>query len=325
MTVMNVVRRAALPAAAGLAISALAAAVPAAQAAPPALHVAATIGLGRLGGAFTYKFSQAPDGDVFYFRGADVYVVKQNAGPAVALHASGPVLAVAANSADMFVEVGQKISAYRRDTGQFVRSWRVPKSLAPLTEAGLYAVGSTVWAWTDWATDESGLEYANVYRFSTSSPVVHTVSTNIAYPADMAADSTGLYYEADGLIHVSPSGSVRRRSGVSQGAPMALAAGNVYVLAQHSNGTYYLDAFTAPGLAAKFSAPVAGTATDIAGTGAGLLLLAGDHVSTLSTASGLPGTSISVPDAVTLVPGHSAVVITTAGNYGQTSLVRLAG
>jgi hypothetical protein len=323
MPVLNVLRRAALPAAAGLAISGLAGTMPAAQAAPSTLHVAATIGLGRLGTAFTYQFSEAPNGDVFYFRGAVVYVVKGNAEPTVALHASGDVLAVAANSTDLFVEVGQKVSAYRRANGQFARSWTVPESLAPLTSAGLYAVGSTVWAWTDWATDESGLEYANVYRFSTSSPTVHTVSENIAYPGDMAANSTGLYYEAGDLIHVSPSGSVRRRTGVNLwDAPMALAAGNVYVLAQHSTGTY-LDAFTASNLATNFSALVASTATDIAGTGAGLLLLAGEHVSIMSTSNGLPGTSISVPHAVILVPGHSAVVITA--DHGRTSLVRLAG
>ena len=205
MSVMHAVRKgrpaAALPVIAGLAAIGLALA-PAAQAvntvpARPAaagLHVTGKVDLGRLGSSFSYVFTEAPDGNVYYAKGSVVYVVKGDHAPVVTLRASGPVLAAAATSSDLLVEVGSKVSAYALSNGHRLRTWALP-SAAPVTSAGLFPVGSTVWAFTDWATDQSGFEYANVDRFSLSSPTIHRVSANDVYPADMAANSAGLYYE----------------------------------------------------------------------------------------------------------------------------------
>ena len=160
MSVMKVVRKglptAMLPVVAGLAAVGLAIA-PAAQAASTTpgqaasagLHVTGKVDLGRLGPEFSYVLTEAPDGNVYYSRGSVVYVVKGDHAPATALRASGTALAVAANSADLFVDVGNKVSAYALSDGRRLRTWTLP-SVAPVTSAGLDPVGATVWAYTDW-------------------------------------------------------------------------------------------------------------------------------------------------------------------------------
>ena len=62
-------------------------------------------------------------------------------------------------------------------------------------------------------------------------------------------------------------------------APLALARGNVYLLAVHDNqGDHsYLDAFRGSTLSPLFSYRVADNDTDVAGTGIGLLLLGGGY------------------------------------------------
>ena len=345
MSVMNVLRKglptATLPAVAGLAVAGLAAVglaiAPAARAvstvpvraAPTGLHVTGKVDLGRLGPGFSYVLSEAPNGNVYYSHGSVVYLVRGDHAPVAALRASGPVLAVAANSSDLFVDVGSKVSAYALSNGHRLRTWTLPSS-ETVTSAGLYTAGTTLWAFTDWATDQSGFEYANVDRFSLSSPTVHRVSVNNAYPADMAADSAGLYYEGivgtgDYLFRALGSGSPRRHADVDIDAPLALAAGSAYLLAIHDNqgGHTYLDAFRGSTLGPVFSKRVSDSDTDIAGTGIGLLLLGAGKVSLLDTGNGHAGSVLSVPGAVILVPGPSAAVVTLS--HSTTYLLRLAG
>ena len=62
---------------------------------------------------------------------------------------------------------------------------------------------------------------------------------------------------------------------------------------------------------------------DIAGTGAGLLMLQSGKISRLSTATGAVTGTLSLAHLVTLVPGPSAAVITLSG--GVAHLHRLAG
>jgi len=339
MSVMNVLRKSLTPATlsvlAGLAAVSLALA-PAARAANTAsvpaaagLHVTGKIDLGNLGASFNNVLSEATNGNVYYSRGSVVYVVKGDHAPVVALRAAGPVLAVTATSSDLLVEVGAKVSAYALSNARRLRTWSLP-SIAKVTSAGLYAVGSTVWAFTDWATDESGFQYANVDRFTLSSAVVHRVSANNVYPADMAANSAGLYYEGiigtgDYVFRDQPSGSLRKHADVNIDAPLALAAGNVYLLAIHENqgGNTYLDAYRGSTLGTLFSIRVADNDADIAGTGLGLLLLGANKVSLLKTGNGHVAGSLSVPGAVTLVAGPSAGVLTVAAS--TTYLLRLAG
>ena len=287
--------------------------------------------LGALGSSFNFEFSESPNGSVYYSRGSTVYVVHGTSAPVVVLHATGHVLAVAANRTELFVEVGRKVTGYRLSNGVAgvtLRHWTLFTTFKP-TSAGLLPVGGTVWAWTDWATDMSGFEYANVSRFKTSSGTVHLVGSNDANPADMAANSAGLYYEQviganDHLTHVRPSGSVHRVHDVNLDAPLALAGGRVALLAFHRNSHLYLDSFDASTLARKFSKRFSSNDFDIAGTGAGLLMLSiSGKISQLNASNGSLRSSVIVPDAATLVPGPSAAVITVTG--GNFFLIRLAG
>jgi len=339
MSVMNVLRKgllaATLPVVAVLAAVGLAIA-PSAQAANMAparasagLHVTGKVDLGGLGTAFSYVLTEGPNGDVYYSRGSVVYVVKGDHAPVAALHASGTVLAVAANAADLFVDVSNKLFAYTLSNGHLAGTWTLP-SVAKVTSAGLYPVGGTVWVFTDWATDESGFEYANVDRVSVGSPTVHRVAVNDAYPADMAADSAGLYFQEtvgfhNYVFHAQPAGALSKHADANVDAPLAVAAGNAYLLAIHESqgGHAYVDAFRGSTLAPLFSIRVSDSDNDIAGTGIGLLLVGGGKVSLLNTGNGHAASVLSVPGAVTLVPGPSAAVVTVVKSV--TYLVRLAG
>ncbi len=331
-------RPAAIAAIAGLVVTGIGSGWPAAAAAGGAPHAAGTVYLGRFGNSFNYDFSESPSGAVFYSNGAKVYLVKGTSAPVQVVRARGNVLAVAANSTELFVDVGNTVTAYRLPGGIAIRQWTL-SSPAPVTSAGLYAVGGTIWAWTDFATDESGFEYANVSRFTASSATVHLVSANIAYPLDMAADASGLYYQAirgDGtngyVEHVTPSGSSRRVTDINLDGTLALAGGRVELLVVHeSNGNFYLDSYDAASLAHAFSRRVSDDDVDIAGTGAGLLLLASSckhvacaatTVSQLSTATGARISTLTLPYGVTLVAGPSAAAITLRG--GKYYLERLA-
>jgi hypothetical protein len=336
MSIVNVLRRcrpaAAVPvtaslAATGLVAASLAAAglavAPAAQAAGTAhaqaaaggLHVTGKVDLGPGNNTFSIVASEAPNGTVYYAQGSIVYRVKGGDAPVNWLQASGTVLAVAANRSDLIVEVGSKVSAYALSSGHRLRTWKLP-SIAKITSASLYAVGRTVWANTDWATDESGFEFANVDRMNLSSAAVHRVAKNNAFPADMAANTNGAYYEGmkgskDYVFRALHSGALRRHKDVNIDAPLALSSGNVYLLAIHERqgGHTYLDAFHGRSLSARFSRRVASNDSDIAGTGIGLLLLGGGKVRLLNASTGSATSTLAVPGAATLVPGRSAVVL----------------
>lgn len=332
---------AAVPAMAGLVIAGFGSLLPSAQAATsspamaagPGLHKTARIALGSASSVFSDAFTEAPNGAVFYSRGSVVHVVDGTSAPHVALRAGRTVLALAANSADFFVQTGLRVTEYRRSNGQNLRHWTLTSPRTPLTSAGLIAVGGTLWSWTDWATDSSGFEFAKVARIETSASAVHVVATQ-AYPGDMAANSAGLYFEgqrgANGYLgHATPAGSVRRHQQTVVDAPLALSAGRVDLLSFRSH--IFIDSYSGTTLARLSSRRVAGSDRSIADTGAGLLVLAqpcasiscaSATVSELSVAHGTSSGTLGVPDADFLLPGPSAAVIEVSG--GTMFLVRIA-
>jgi hypothetical protein len=344
MSMRNVVRAARRPLAiaviAGLALSGLWGlwgGLPSALAASRGLQAAGSV---HLGSGSIRQSAEAPNGAVYYSRGSKVYVVQGTSAPALVVQATGTVLALAANSSELFVDVGRTVTGYGLPGGATLQHWTLSSPFA-VTSAGLFAVGGTVWAWTDWSTDASGLEYANVSRFTPSSATVHQVSAGSAYPAYFAADAAGLYYQAvrdngtNGyLVHVSPSGSSRRVTDTDIDGPIALAGGRVELLVPHygSQVSYYIDSYSATSLAHVFSRRASSADVDLAGTGAGLLMLAAScssrvcssaTVSQLAVASGAAISTLTVPYALDLLAGPSAAVITDkSGSY---YLVRLAG
>ena len=340
MSLTTALRKAyAVPAAAGLALAAIGTAHAADSAAAhrvaPKLHVTATVALGSTSNMFGNVFTEAPNGALFYSRGAVVYVVTGHSAPHVAIHASRRVLALAANASDLFVQTGLTVTEYSRSNGSKVRQWSLTSPVKPITSAGLIAVRHTLWSWTDWATDSSGFEYARISRISTSAGAVHVVDKQ-GYPADMAADASGLYYEevhgpanAGYLAHSSPGGRITLRPDKNINAPLALAAGRVELLSVHSDGRSYLDTYRTS-LARISSVRVSDNYHMIAGTGVGLLVLAQPcthltcataSVSKLASNGSVSGT-LGVPNAFMLLTGPSAAVIEVS--HGTMYLVRIA-
>jgi hypothetical protein len=298
-----------------------------------ALHITGRISLGPTSDVFANAFAQAPGGDVYYSNGSFVYKVTGNSAPTLAVTAGGTVLALAANTSELFVQVGLRVTAYRRSDESVIRHWTLTSPVTPITSAGLYAVGGTLWSWTDWATDGSGFEYAKVSRMSTSSSAVHTVN-KAAYPGDMSADSAGLYFEAQHgsasvLGHATPSGTVTFHGPRPAEAPLALSGGRVDLLVV---GTHdYVKSYSATSLSLISSKKVASSDVNIAGTGAGLLVLALPCVSAscvhaivskLNVSTGKTSGTLHVPGAALLLPGPGAAVIEVSG--GIMYLVRVA-
>jgi len=97
MSMQNVLRAGRRPVAiaaiAGLAVSGLSGVLPSAQAAAHALHTTGTVYLSEGSNSISYDFAEAPNGAVFYSRGADVYVVKGTSAPVQVVQATGNVLA----------------------------------------------------------------------------------------------------------------------------------------------------------------------------------------------------------------------------------------
>lgn len=298
-----------------------------AQAAPrtPALHAGPKVALGRTTNITHNAFAEAPDGAVFYSRGAVVYVVAGNSAPKKVLHAAGPVLAIAASASDLFVQNGLTVTEYRKSNVGKVRHWTLPRQPAPVTMAGLFAEGGTLWSWTDTETDASGLEFATVSRIATGRPAVHVI-TRFAFADAMDANSSGLYFESTNasqsryfLGHATAAGAVtfRRQAAVRFGPlPMAVTGGRIDVLtfAGHPG----VNSYSSKTLALVSSKRVAADDISLAATGAGLVVLGqvchGSRcgkptVSKLSAATGRTSGAVTVPGGFELVAGPSAVVI----------------
>jgi hypothetical protein len=347
MTALTTLRRgrlagAIIPALA-LGIAGIIAAQSGAEASPtaPALHRGPKIGLGTTSNITKNVFTEAPNGAVFYSRGSVVYVVAGNSKPKTVLHVGGAVLAIAASATDLFVQSGLTVTEYRKANLSKVRRWTLPRQFAPVTMAGLFAEGSTLWSWIDTETDSSGLEFATISRIATARTAVH-VLTKFAYPDAVAANSSGLYFESTNgsqtrffLGHAVSSGAVtyRQQSAVRFGPlPLALAGGRVDLLT--FAGPPGINSYSGKTLVLLSSKRVSATDTSIAGTGVGLVVLgqvcsgrkcSQPTVSKLNPATGKTSGAAGVPGAFELVAGPSAVVIEiNHGLRGTMTLQRIS-
>ncbi len=350
MPALTVLRRgrlagAVIPALA-IAIAGLIVASSGAQAAPrnpahPALHAGPKVALGTTTNVFANVFNEGPDGSLYYSRGSTVYRVTGNSKPKVVLHASARVMALAANQTDLFVQTGLAVTEYRLSNGSKVKHWTLSSPVVPITSAGLLAVGNTVWSWTDWGTDESGFEFATVSRIATSGSAAHVISKS-AYPGQMSANASGLYFESNStkastnfLNHVTPSGVVKaRKIKPAVGVPLALSGGRVDLLIF---GTHVMiNTYKATTLALLSSKKVSNNDDNIAGTSSGLVVMTlvchGKNCSTpttsvskLNASTGAASGAIKLPGAAILLPGPSAGVIeVNHGFKGNMTMQRLS-
>jgi hypothetical protein len=281
--------------------------------------------------------AEAGDGTFYFARNSTVDAVRGAVAPQEVLHATGKVLALAATAADLYVQTGLTVGDYSLPGGALRRSWALPPERfaphSPPTSAGLLAAGGVVWSWTDWSTDFSGFEYANVQELSAVGPP--RPITDDAYPSDMAADATGLYYEetvgADSyLVHVTANGAktLSRPSQVMD-APMAIAPGSVLLFGvKEPSGDPYLFRFSPTSLAALGSVRLGSEILFAVETSAGLLTIGCNPARCASNAVGLldPLTaavsgSVVVPGLVALVKGSAPAALAEVGGHGY--LVRL--
>ena len=304
--------------------------------ATPALH-GTRIALGATSSLYSNAFTEAPNGTVFFSRGSVVYAVEGNRAPVVALHAGRTVLALGATDSDLFVETGLLVTEYTRATGSQVRHWTLTSLVASVTSAGLDVVGDTVWAWTDWATDGSGFEYAQIDRIHTSSSAVHVVDKD-AFPGDMSADGAGLYFETvhgvtDDLGHANPTTTAVQYRQAPVDAPLALAGGRVDLLAFGISAADVLS-YNASTLALVSSKRVPEKDRSIVATGLGLLVLAqpcsgfscsSATVGRLEVSTGGTSGALSVPGAYQLLNGPAVIEASDVqGTRADLFLVRLS-
>jgi hypothetical protein len=221
-----------------------------------------------------------------------------------------------------------RLTRWQGNPARCPRRWTLTSPVKSITSAGLYVVGDTVWAWTDWATDESGFQYAEISRIHTTSAAVRVVDKS-AFPGDMAADAAGPYVEtvhgmSDGLAHASPTTpAVEYRQGPVD-APLALAGGRVDLL------VFGISAEAVYSYNANTLAPVSTKRTreaddGIAGAAVGLLVLAqpcdgfpcsSATVGRLNVATGGTTGALSTPGAYQLLNGPAQAVIEASGVSG---------
>lgn len=279
---------------------------------------------------------EAPNGSVFVAAGSVVYVVEGNDAPVVAEHAGGPVLALAADATDLYVETGLVVTDYSRSTGNEVAHWTLSGAGTP-TSAGLFAEPGVVYGWTDFATDASGFNYANLYRIVGGS--VQPIDGS-AYPGEMYADAAGLYFEAAvgttvgaHLELVTPSGGVTVSPDVMQfGSPITVVDGQL-VIEQPVTDRGDVWSTWDPTTLRRSSQTVTGIiyADPIAETGSGLLLMevpSGSSVPSAAITETSPTTGQQLDGGVQfasnsqwLLQGYYPAVVNVEG--GQLYLVRL--
>ena len=304
--------------------------------ATPALH-GTRIALGATSGLYGNAFTEAPNGTVFFSRGSVVYAVEGNRAPVIALHAGRTVLALGANDSDLFVETGLLVTEYSRATGGQLRHWTLTSPFGPVTSAGLDVVGDTVWAWTDWATDRSGFQYAQVNRIHTSSSAVRVVDKDV-FPGDISADGAGLYFETvhgvtDDLARANPTTLAVQYGKAPVDAPLALAGGRVDLLEFGTSAADVLS-YNASTLALVSSKRVPETDDSIVGTGLGLLVLAqpcrgfpcsSATVGRLNPATGGTSGGLSTPGAYQLLNGPAVIEASAVhGTRADLTLVRIS-
>jgi hypothetical protein len=308
-------------------------------AAPAGLSVVADISLGAAPATGQPVFAEAPDGTVFYAAGPVVMVVDHDDAPAVAEHAGAAVLGLGASTSTLYVVTAKGLIAYSRSSGNQTGHWALPGSPGTPTTAGITpGDDGTVWVWTDWATDQSGYEYATVYVVPAGAHTATTLSQT-AEPGTLVTDGLNGYFlvssqnsQAASLVEwQDATGQDVTGDPAPAQALAAFSQGHV-LLYQSGSGLHEYTPGASAGAGPRISgfARTSVTAPDgFAATSSGLLFLTctAAHCATVTQVSqttGTAGQSVAIPGsdhATWLMPGPSPAVFTSAS--GQMHLLRL--
>jgi hypothetical protein len=219
--------------------------------------------------------AQGPDGAVFVAGHPAspqiVWVVDGVRPAAIAEHVTGPVTALAADTANLYVGVGRTVSAYSRVTGNVVRSWAA--NGMPGAVAQLVITGNRLWAlYAASNAFSAGAPNGLAEIDPASSTLVRTVS-DPAGVLSIAAGLSGVYYvtkQSSQLVEQTNDGRsisapTRQQVDLELSGPSAIQAVAVVdgrVVLQHDAGqgldavlnTYDATTLAGPSAAVGFSA-----------------------------------------------------------------------
>lgn len=229
--------------------------------------------------------AQGPDGAIFVAGKAAspqiIWVVDGGRPAGIAEHVKGPVTALAADVANLYVGVGQTVTAYSRTTGNVARTWNtaLPGTLTQLVVAGTKVWGLATQTDGDTADAPNGLVELDP---SSNTPVRSMTGFSGAF--SIAAGSSSVYYvtkQSSELVQQTNAGATitaptnqqvnLQLSGPSAIQAVAVVGGQLIV--QHDAGqgldaqlnTYDATTLVGPTAQTNFSAdePLALTASGL--------------------------------------------------------------
>ena len=229
--------------------------------------------------------AQGPDGAIFVAgkpASPQIIWVVDGAGPAgIAEHVKGPVTALAVDAANLYVGVGQTVTAYSRTTGNVTHTWN---TALPGTLIQLVVAGTKVWGLST-ASDGNSPDAPDglVELDSSSASAVRSV-TGFSGAFSIAAGPSSVYYvtkQSSELVQQTNAGATTtaptnqqvnlQLSGPSAIQAVAVVGGQVIV--QHDAGqgldaqlnTYDATTLVGPVAQTNFSAdePLAVTASGL--------------------------------------------------------------
>jgi hypothetical protein len=229
--------------------------------------------------------AQGPDGAIFIAGAVAspqiIWVVDGVTPAGIAEHVQGPVTALAADAANLYVGVGQSVTAYSRTTGNVVRTWH---TALPGTLTQLVVAGTKVWGLSTESDDNStGSPDGLIELDPSSSSPVRSV-TGFAGAFSIAAGQSGVYYvtkQSSELVEQTNTGATitaptNQQVNLQLSGPSAIQAIAVvdgHVIVQHDAGqgldaqlnTYDATTLVGPTAQTNFSAdePIALTASGL--------------------------------------------------------------
>jgi hypothetical protein len=306
---------------------------------PAGLKVAADISLGAAPAKGQPVFAEAPDGTVFYAAGPVVMVVESDSAPAVAEHAGATVLGLGASATTLYVVTAKDLVAYGRTSGNQTGRWALTGSPGTPTTAGVAAGDDgTVWVWTDWATDQSGYEYATVYVVRAGTHTATRLSQT-AEPGTLVTDGINAYFlqssqasQEASLVEWQDATGQDVTGDPAPNQSLATFSQGRVVLYQAGSGLHEYAPAATTGSGPRVSGFARTAVSDpvgFAATSSGLLFLTctAAHCATvtqISQTTGAAGQSVAIAGsdhAAWTMLGPAPAVVTSAS--GQLRLIRL--
>ena len=266
--------------------------------------------------------AQAPDGAIFLagkLASPQIIWVVDAVGPAgIAEHVRGPVTALAADAANLYVGVGQSVTAYSRTTGNVVRTWH---TALPGTLTQLVVAGTNVWGLSTASADNSSGAPNGLVELDPSAGSPVRSVTGFAGTFSIAAGPSSVYYvtkQSAELVQQTNAGATvtaptNQQVNLQLSGPSAIQAVAVVdgqVIVQHDAGqgldaqlnAYDATTLVGPTAQTNFAAdePIAPTASGlfVVGNSDSAACTAGQTacVRRFSLATGNQGDPLALPD-----------------------------